>query len=160
MRESIGTTWIFSICLTFIVLFTAYLAISVNYAKAFKIKSYIVNMIEENDRGYLPSMESEIEEYLVAQGYTARGTCSNTIYYDDMTYGTNWEGPYCIEPYGGTDGKCAACIYKLKVTTSNDDIDADKVYYKVVTFFKFDLPVIGYMTTFQVSGESKTILES
>ena len=36
MRESIGATWIFTICLTFIILMTAYLAISVNYAKAFK----------------------------------------------------------------------------------------------------------------------------
>ena len=83
MRESIGATWIFSICLTFIVIFTAYLAISVNYAKAFKIKNHIINMIEENE-GFRDSSQQKIADYLVSQGYIARGECPNNIKSEDI----------------------------------------------------------------------------
>ncbi len=48
MKESIGSVWIFAICMTFIVLFTGYIAIAVNYSKAFRIKSHIVSEIEKN----------------------------------------------------------------------------------------------------------------
>ena len=47
MREAIGGTWIFSIVIVFIVLFTSFLAISVNYSKAFRVKNGIINIIEK-----------------------------------------------------------------------------------------------------------------
>lgn len=153
MRESIGATWIFSICMTFIVLFTAYLAISVNYTKAFRLKSHIVNVIEENGT----YSEEEIRTYLVAQGYSARGMC-NAI--SDKNGGsTDWVLNDCID--GRSDGTCAACIYRMDITTQNDDIDAGKSYYKVVAFFKFDLPIVNIiLEPFKVSGDTKCIYES
>jgi hypothetical protein len=45
MREAIGGTWIFSIVIVFIVLFSSYLAISVNYSKAFKVKKVIYQVL-------------------------------------------------------------------------------------------------------------------
>ena len=51
MRESIGGTWLLGFVVLFIVLFSAYLAYSINYTKAFKTKNYIINTIEENE-GY------------------------------------------------------------------------------------------------------------
>ena len=46
MREAIGGTWIFGLVIVFIVLFTSYLALSVNYSKAFKAHRNIV--VKEN----------------------------------------------------------------------------------------------------------------
>lgn len=146
MRESIGATWIFSICLTFIILFTAYLAISVNYAKAFKIKNHIVSTIEENE-GYDGDLGGEVETYLTAQGYSAYGNCKD---YD------GWENQDCIKRQ--SNGTCGVCVYKMNVQT-NDEISAGRSYYKVVAFFKFDLPVVNYITTFSISGETKYIYD-
>lgn len=157
MRESIGATWIFSICLTFIVIFTAYLAISVNYAKAFRIKNHIINMIEENE-GYKDDSQQKISDYLVSQGYIARGECPATIKNEDGEE-ADWSSPLCINSYATTDGKCNACIYRLAVHSSTDGIDACKAYYKVVTFFNFDLPVINVLTQFKVKGDSKLIYD-
>ena len=49
MRESIGGAWLVGIVITFVVLFTSYLALSVNYSKAFKVKNEIISLIEENE---------------------------------------------------------------------------------------------------------------
>ncbi len=158
MRESIGATWIFSICLTFIVIFTAYLAISVNYAKAFRIKNHIINMIEENE-GYKDDSQQKISDYLVSQGYIARGECPAEIKSDDGEE-ASWESPLCINSYGNaTDGKCNACIYRLTVGKTDDGLEACKAYYKVVTFFNFDLPVINVLTQFKIKGDSKLIYD-
>ena len=100
MRESIGATWIFSICLTFIVLFTAYLAISVNYAKSFRIKSDIISMIEENE-GYNSDMDYNIEQYLLAQAYNANGYCETTLTARDDLH-SDWVRESCINISGDT----------------------------------------------------------
>lgn len=159
MKEAIGSTYIFVICITFIVLFTAYLAISVNYSKAFKIKSYIVNAIEENN-GLDGNLSQGIETYLTAQGYSAYGDCQSTLVVKDnggSPVTTTWNLDQCINNFAPT-GKCNACIYKMDLTTANDDICADRSYYKVTTFFKFDLPVVNVLLTFQISGDSGYIM--
>lgn len=149
MKEAYGATWIFAICLTFIILMTAYLAISVNYAKAFKIKSYIVSSIEENDgKGYTDNLGQEIETYLTAQGYGVKGTCPPL---------TSWNVRACLQQ--DSYGNCGVCIYENPVDTKNDDIEAGREYYKVVAFFKFDLPIVNFLTTFQVSGETRYVYD-
>ncbi len=145
-----GSVWIFAICMTFIVLFTGYIAISVNYSKAFRIKSYIVSKIEENNGTY-SGFQDEIKTYLTAQGYAAYGECP--------TY-SDWGTPEEINLTNRLDGKANACIYKLEVeNSSNDDICGDKYYYKVVTFFKFDLPIVNVLLTFKVSGDTAYVLD-
>ncbi|MCI8498323.1 MAG: hypothetical protein HFG33_02880 [Bacilli bacterium] len=152
MREAIGATYIFAICLVFILLFTAYLAISVNYAKAFKIKSYIVGLIEE-EKKIDGEIEEKIETYLTAQGYAAAGSCPQSV--------DGWE----LNPQHGClgnapSGKCGVCVYATDVDSEDlDDIDAEKKYYKVVAFWKFDLPILNIvLPPFEISGESKYVI--
>lgn len=154
MRESIGSAYIFAICLTFIILFTAYLAISVNYSKAFRIKSNIVSMIEENE-GYSGGLEEKIVNYLVSEGYTASGKCeaflgANNGYYD----GWKLVKEIKISNYSTRDSN--ACIY-MRTSRTSDDIARCNSYYKVIAFFKFNLPVINYFSAFKVGGETKLI---
>ena len=154
MRESIGATWIFSICLTFIVLFTAYLAISVNYAKSFRIKSDIISMIEENE-GYRDDLAYNVEQYLLAQAYDASGYCETTLTARDDLH-SDWVRETCINISGDTSGRCNACIYRLSVENATEKCN-NRAYYRVITFFKFDLPIVNYWTTFPVSGESRLV---
>ncbi len=159
MKESIGSVWIFAICMTFIVLFTGYIAISVNYSKAFRIKSYIVSEIEEN-RGW-NGLQEEIRTYLTAQGYTAYGECPGTIEAKDDENNdvpNKWLLKETVDDFA-PNGNHNACIYELELETDNDDICAKKYYYKVVTFFKFDLPIVNTLLTFRVSGDSDYIMD-
>lgn len=165
MRHSIGSAWIFSICLAFIILFTCYLAITINYAKAFRIKSHIVDLIEEYE-GY-PTYDSEnsdknrkireeIDSYLLNQGYDASGRCEETIQIPE-----NEREVWNLLKEEGTQltgNNHRYCIYK-RSSLNTEKICEDEAYYKVVVFFKFDLPLIGYLTSFQASGETRLLYD-
>jgi len=137
MRESTGAMMLFGICLTFIIMMTAYLAISVNYAKAFRVKSHLVSMIEEHE-GYSPTIDEDVVNYLENQGYTARGYCEENL--PSRGYDESWEFQTCLD-------KTMSDTSKFGPTK--------RARYKVMTFFKFDIPVVGSMLTFQVAGESR-----
>ncbi len=155
MKESIGATWIFVICLTFIILFTGYIAISVNYAKAFKIKSHMVSELEQNSG--LSGIQQKLETYLTSEGYVAYGECPMQILVGADS--TDWQRIECFgEGSTAPAGNCNACIYSRKVETANDDIEGDRCYYRVTTFFTFDLPVVNVLIpSIKVSGDSQYI---
>ena len=41
MREAIGGTWLFGLVITFIVFFASFLAISINYSRAFNVNNNV-----------------------------------------------------------------------------------------------------------------------
>ena len=45
MKEAIGGTWIFIIVITLIMFFTAFVSLSTNYTRTYKIKDKIVSII-------------------------------------------------------------------------------------------------------------------
>lgn len=49
MRNSMGMTWTFQIMLIFILIFASFLAIYINFNKAFKMKNEVINIIERNE---------------------------------------------------------------------------------------------------------------
>ena len=139
MREAIGGTWIFSIVIIFIVLFTGYLAVSVNYSKAFKVKNGIINIIEHNE-GLNTTAQSEIDNYLGGVGYYVYSTCTTSS--NEKGYGpntTNTGYRYCISKRESGEGTFR------------------KTYYKVRVFFRIDLPVFGSILVFPVTGETKAV---
>lgn len=154
-----GSAWVFSICITFTLLFVAYIAISVNYARAFKVKSGVVSKIEEHE-GYDSSLEQNIEEYLVSEGYNAYGKCANSIESEGYEDTTVWNQTACIRL---TDeipqDNCSVCIYRNPHGNKEAGLCAERSTYRVVAFFKFDLPIIGYWTKFQVGGETRYIYD-
>ncbi len=147
MREAIGGTWLLGFVVIFIVLFSGYLAVSINYTKAFKIKNKIISIIEENE-GFTESLnadlnalskteldkdesvQAEIFKYLKAIGYynTSDVNCDA----DEQEY----DNGYCIKA----------------VTT-----DSGSAYYKVKTFIKFNLDMVNISVQIPISGETKVI---
>lgn len=154
MREAIGGTWIFSIVIVFIVLFSSFLAISVNYSKAFKVKSGIVSILEK-DEGFNKTSQAEITNYLSRVGYAVYGSCGsetddngNTIKYagQDSSTTNSTKYKYCIATTTTGD-----------TVTDGDTIVLKKTYYKVKVFFRLDLPIMGNIFVFPVTGETKAI---
>ncbi len=158
MRDSMGAAWILSLSLTFTILFVGFLAISINYSRAFKVKSGIVSRIEENE-GYNGSMDERLENYLLDEGYTAYGTCEPE--YDVPGQNANWQlvgGIRTASVPAGVD-KYSACIYRTTSDAGDEGVGAPRAQYRVVVFFKFDLPIIRYYMQFQVSGESRYLYD-
>ena len=149
MRESIGGAWLVGIVIFFIVLFTGYLALSVNYSKAFKVKNEIISLIEENE-GLTDKTQEKIVKYLNSVGYYVYGKCNDI----DSDYLDNTVNGKLIgyEKQGNTD-KYKYCVYERSV----QDDTLNRKYYRVTVFFKFDSPLLDNAFTFPVTGESKAV---
>lgn len=158
MRESIGGGWILTIVVLFIVLFSGYLAVSINYSKAFKVKNFILSTIERRE-GYTEyvgnakdletmgqagstvssdsSAQTEIYAYLKAAGYYT--TVIDAGYCESNDLGETIEGGFCLKHI------CA------------DMGSGSGNYYKVTTFLKIEFPLVDFVFKIPISGETKVI---
>lgn len=142
MRESIGGAWLLGIVMTFIVLFASFLAVSINYSKAFKVKNNVVDLIEKNE-GVNSSTVADIYNYLQSEGYILKGPCRNGGKgFDKDGVATN-------------QSKSLYCVKENKIQDS--DTGLEKSYYSVEVFFRLDLPIFGDVFTFHVNGETMSI---
>lgn len=95
MKESISNFWLLSIVLIFILIFAAYLTVTLNYSKAFKIKNEVLSIIEKRNgitddqvvKGVQSKMgagtvmvpnsaQGTINAFLRASGYGTKGSCN------------------------------------------------------------------------------------
>ena len=87
MRESVGSTWIFQLAIIFILIFSAYLAITINYSKTFKVKNEVISILEKYE-GLTDSSSGStsagsiaiINNYLLGSGYKETGSCPEDYY--------------------------------------------------------------------------------
>lgn len=150
MRDAYGGTFMIQLLLIFLAIYVAFIAIALNYAKAFRVKNRIIDIIEQNEGiDYLDqSTEStlgQINEYLHQASYYVK-LDDNQLNNDSGTLHCYKEG-YCIEEFNAYDGK----------------------YYKVYTYMKFDMPFFGIdwfgfdtlNPNFKIAiiGETKKIIE-
>ena len=132
MREAIGGALLIKLVMLFIVIYVCFLAIAVNYSVTFRVKNQIINLIEAYE-GY-DLAKNHIEEYIANVGYY-RNTGSLTVSQDCVNAASL--GGYCIKELQSVRG----------------------TYYKVTTYVSFDFPIIGRITNFPVSGETKVIYD-
>lgn len=148
MREAIGGTWLFGLVITFIVFFASFLAISINYSKAFNVKNNVVDLITKYE-GNNKQARKHIANYLRDTGYLIPGDCNSKID-DDFTYiGYNLDGTNA-----STNSKAYYCISE---DSTDNNVQLEKKFYRVIVFFRIDLPVIGPLTTFRIKGETESI---
>ena len=163
MKESIAQSFIISLILFFFGILVLLLFGSINYSKAFKAKNRIITVIEKYGT-FNDNTRKEIADNLARGGYQTSlnrdkgksiskkcikfandlGLDKTSIVYPasnkDTTGGRYYD--YCVIEVKGGIG----------------------TYYQVVTFMKFDVPVIGSRLEFAVKGETRalydTIIES
>lgn len=155
MKEAIGGTWIFIIVITLIMFFTAFVSLSTNYTRTYKIKDKIVSIIASK-KGVSKSTIQAINKELREIGYSSKGSCpedGGTWYGFSRTNGDAYvsrsNANYCIkrnvvvsECSGRTDGA-------IGHPSTN--------YYSVAVFFKIDFPVLGNIFKIIVRGETASI---
>ena len=152
MRESIGGTWITQLVIIFMFVFVAFLALSMNYSKAFRVKNEVLDFIEKNEGIHQNSLWF-INNYLTNSGYDIKGNC------EVGSYGVSDLNLNNISYTKITDSnkvkKYYYCVAKVKSGTKNFK---NRAYYKVKLFFKFNLPVMGDIFTFDIDGQTKDVI--
>lgn len=147
MRESIGGTWLLGFVVLFIVLFSAYLAYSINYTKAFKTKNFIINTIEENE-GFKVSTHASLDAVSDEELASSTRTEDKIYYYLKKNgYKTTLDSGKCEKDTQYREG--GYCI--KKIYTDNG------AYYKVTTFITIEVPLIWQKFTIPIKGETKVI---
>lgn len=148
MKEAVGSTWIFIIVITLILFFTAFVSLSTNYTRTYKIKDEIISILTSK-KGINKSAITTINKELVDLGYNSISTCP-----DD---GSTWYAFSRSNDIGFVSKKKANyCIKKTELKEYPGRLPAS--YYSVAVFFKVDLPVIGDMFTLVVEGETSSIV--
>lgn len=184
MRESIGGTWIMGIVALFIFIFAGYLAVTISYSTAFKIKNEVLSIIERNNgmingagkitnkdgHNYTSKISSgktiisevgslqTINLYLYGMGYNAMGTCPTEF------------GWYGVKDLGVPTGLKVMPLAENKnyeIVKSGERYfycfygekrkSYNTIIYKVRLFYRMDLPVLGDMFTFRVDGTTSEI---
>ena len=164
MREAIAGTWLFGIVITFIVMFTSFLAYSISYTKAFNLKNEILNLIERHE-GFSTSkldlknasdVELENDNTVAALAYLK---IKNMGYNYTIIDNQNDKGTNICNTSSNTTGTVGEyqtggyCVYYL----CTKDNGSTKLHYKVTTFIALEIPVINLLLRIPISGEIKTL---
>lgn len=150
MKQGVGEYFTYNIIITFIIVVFCILLATLNYYKAYKINSRILDSIEKFE-GYNDAARKDIEGKLKTIGYTV-----------------NTENAKCPERRGKDitlekqDGTYLYCVYYHKNDVGSAKIDAERtgnkvsgsralnkddedVYYNysVASYIYIDLPIVG-----------------
>lgn len=148
MNKSISGLWLFSIVIVFMMVLIAYVAISINYSNAYKLKTVLVTKLEQYD-GWNNTSKKEIDELMHASGYRQTGNC--VVPEDNAKFIGVLDGHVTTNP----TTKQNYCVSRVKRAGQNGG--EDKYYYNLTIFLGFNLPVLGDIYTFRVSGETGAI---
>lgn len=154
MKESMGLVPTMGIIIFALVLISGYLAFTINYSKAYKANSRIVNIIQKYDNKITNDTEKEIQEYLEEINYNASDTYTKTCVNDGYTAITSSGKGWCYKVI--SSGK--------KVENDKEDSnDTTRVYVKVRTYISIDVPIFNRIFSnleiFRVDGSTKPIYE-
>ena len=152
MRESINGAWLIGIIMVFMAVFIAYTAISINYSNAFLMRTKMITIIEQYEGLNGSSLESN-KKIMDSYGYTNTGNCpSDSVGVRGVIADRNPRGKrynYCV-----TRTVHYERDHSLK---SGHGTDLARYYYSLNVFFDFNLPVLGDIFKFNVSGETNAI---
>lgn len=141
MRQTIGGTWLMQLMILFILLFVGYIILTLNYSKTIRLKNEVVGIIEKYEGVNSTSVEL-INNYLVASGYNAMGTCTSQA--SKGVYGASDFNTFNLEQ-AQPNKKYYYCVRKY------DGANTSK-YYQVTMFYKFNLPILGSISSFTIRG--------
>ena len=139
MRDSFGGAFMLNMALVFIVVYIAFLAVAINYAKAFRVKNNVINILEQYQYsgGSNEIAIRKVEDYLPEVAYNMAG--NNKVEQHCYDQASN---PVFIE-----NGVCII----------NESGNSDPKYFRVITYISIDFPFFNIHLTVPVSGETKSI---
>ena len=143
MRQTIGGTWILMLAIIFILLFSAFIILTLNYSRAVRVKNELIDMVEKYEGLNSESIEL-VNNYLYYTGQVTMGVCV-----DETTpgvYGATSLSSNVLEPArGGVE--YYYCVRKFNGANTTN-------YYQLSIFYKFNLPILGNTGGFEIRGST------
>ena len=90
MRESFGGAFIINLLLVFIVIFISFMAVTISYAKAFRVKNQVINIVEQNR--YSGTGDSYVEGHSMSAFRTWHNMFAEQHQMEYINYGHNGYG--------------------------------------------------------------------
>lgn len=144
MRDAFGGTFMMYVFIIFLTVYCVFIAIAFNYAKAFRVKNKVIDIIEQNegieDFENTSGVIGDINTYLKNATYKVNGISDTS-------------GP-CLG-YEHVDTELGYCIDKEVEPTLTG---ANSSYYRVQTFVKLEIPFLEWFSfTIPIKGETRKI---
>ncbi len=153
MRDAISGAMTLQIIVIFMIIINCYLAFSVNYTKAFRVKNEIRSIIEKNE-GLTCSALTQINDLMLKTNYGMNSEFEEWCESNDYTVADAGAGKFCYK------------YQKVDVTgNSNESSTYKGAYYTVATFVNVDIPLVNNLLPFAgnlflVKGETALIYSS
>lgn len=145
MREAFGGTFTIKLMLIFLAIYIAFIAVALNYAKAFRVKNRIIDIIEQNeginDSDYTDTKEGSV----IGSINTYLNTVSYYVNLADIK-NSNTDNVHCYDR--------GYCIEETSGLT-NDGVTSK--YYKVTTYININLPFFKLNFNVPITGETRKI---
>lgn len=143
MRDAFGSTFMFRIIIIFIVFYVSFITIAANYAKVFRIKNHVIDILEQyscdiGDLKFYFSFRSAVDTYLDSFTYQVTSEKAKAICTDKGK----------DKPYIFTDN--GVCVIQ------NTEFDNEK-YYEVISYLVIKFPVFSFEFVVPVSGYSRVM---
>ena len=137
MRDSFGGAFMIQLMLIFIIIFVSFLAVALNYTRAFRVKNGVIDILEQYQYDGTGSdiAIDKVRNYLQRMNYandnsTLRDSCRNK---ENGTF---------------VDGVC--------IISESDKSDLGN-YYRVVSYIPFEFNFFKLNFYISISGETKII---
>lgn len=172
MKGAIGNAFILNMVITFIIIFFMLLIGSIAYSKAYKVNKFLLDSLVDyveyfntvsnqkkicfssdcSEDEFKTVWDEKVNGYLSRSGYilsSASGTCPSYYKQGFTTVKNTRVGDY------------EYCIYQKRYYELNkldDEMTKKRYSYKVLSYMKFDFPIIGDFIKLPIVSESKVIL--
>lgn len=143
MREAFGGAFTIKLMLIFLAIYIAFIAVALNYAKAFRVKNRIIDIIEQNEG---------IDSYDDTKEGSAIGNINS--YLNTVGYYVNLAN---IKNNNTENINCYDRGYCIEETTAPVTDGITSKYYKVTTYININFPFFKLNFNIPITGETRKI---
>ena len=143
MREAFGGAFTIKLTLIFLAIYIAFIAVALNYAKAFRVKNKIIDIIEQNEG---------IDSYNDTKEGSVIGDINS--YLNTVSYYVNLAN---IKNNNTENINCYDRGYCIEETTAPVTDGITSKYYKVTTYININFPFFKLNFNIPITGETRKI---
>lgn len=146
MRDAFGGAFSIKLMLIFLILYVSFICVALNYARAFRVKNRIINIVEQYE-GYDGANQTVIDGlingYLIDAGYK--------IFYEQTIDPRNGKSvSSCLSSDAGFATGQGYCVKRASKPGAPE-------YYLVETYMSFTLPILNVNLPIAIKGETRVI---
>lgn len=150
MRDAFGSTFMFKLIIIFIVFYVSFMTIAVSYAKVFRVKNGVIDILEQYQYDSVGSRAKDVigrvDDYLSKFPYNEGANVNVEKLCKEDSRNQNASD----ETYENQFTENGACIIRT-------DLGEGSVFYEVVVYLVISFPVFNQDFVIPIRGETTTI---